>query len=74
MDCVASDGDSGDPDEVGYVWVLANPRPFAHPIPYTGRLGLFGVADEAIALALAALEAAPKRRGMRASLAGARRK
>ena len=55
VDCLASGGVDGDPDEVGYVWVLANPRAFAHAIPYTGRLGLFGVADEAVALALAAL-------------------
>jgi hypothetical protein len=74
VDCVASGGEGADPDEVGYIWVLANPRPFAQAIPYTGRLGLFGVADEAVALALAALEAAPKRRGLRTSLAGASRK
>lgn len=61
VDCVASGRKDGDPDEVGYVWVLANPRPFAQAIPYTGRLGLFGVADEAVALALAALESSPSR-------------
>jgi hypothetical protein len=27
----------------GYAWVLANPRPFAEPIPCRGMMGLFGV-------------------------------
>ena len=46
VDCVATEREGGGPDEVGYTWVFANPRPFARPIPYVGRLGLFGVADE----------------------------
>src|SRR5437660_959759 len=32
VDCVASGGAGSDPDEVGYVWVLTNPRTFAHAI------------------------------------------
>lgn len=26
-------------------WVLANPEPLAHPVPYPGRMGLFNVPD-----------------------------
>jgi hypothetical protein len=52
-DCVATGEPDGDRDEVGYVWVLANPRPFARPIPCTGRLGLFDVAYAVVAAALA---------------------
>ena len=44
------------PDEVGYVWVFANPRPFAHPVPYTGRMGMFHVSEEVVADSLAALK------------------
>jgi hypothetical protein len=55
VDCVATERAGGGPDEVGYTWVFANPRPFACPVPYTGRPGLFAVADEAVALALAGL-------------------
>ncbi len=54
VDCVeAHAGD--DPDEAGHAWVLVNPRPFAHPVPYAGRgaLGLFAVADAVVADALA---------------------
>ena len=55
VDCVATERPGGGPDEVGYTWVFANPRSFACPVPYKGRLGLFGVADEAVAQALAGL-------------------
>ncbi len=55
VDCVATERAGGDPDEVGYTWVFANPRPFVCPVPYIGRPGLFAVADEAVALALAGL-------------------
>jgi hypothetical protein len=51
-DCVATGRPDGDRDEVGYVWVLANPRPFARPIPCVGKLGLFDVAYEVVAAAL----------------------
>jgi hypothetical protein len=54
VDCVeAQTGD--DPDEAGHAWVLANPRLFAHPVPYAGRgaVGLFPVADAVFADALA---------------------
>lgn len=32
-----------------WCWVLANPRPFAEPIPYRGRQLLFEVPDEVLA-------------------------
>ncbi len=54
--CVATEHIDEGPDEVGYVWVFANPRPFAHPVPYTGRMGMFHVAEEVVADSLAALK------------------
>jgi hypothetical protein len=65
VDCVETGRPSGGPDEVGYVWVLANPRPFARPVPHPGRrAGLFDVADAAVAGALEGASApAPPRRG-----------
>ncbi len=54
-DCVATEHIDEGPDEVGYVWVFANPRPFAGPVSYTGRMGIFLVAAEVVADALAAL-------------------
>jgi hypothetical protein len=45
VDCVAAGDDLHD-DETGRVWVLANIRPFARPVPHAIRnLGLFQVAD-----------------------------
>lgn len=32
-------------------WRLADPRPFAEPVPYRGRLGLWTVPDELVPLA-----------------------
>jgi hypothetical protein len=37
-----------------YCWLLANPRPFAEPIPWKGQLSLYQVPDEAVRRALAA--------------------
>jgi hypothetical protein len=55
VDCVVNRGASGDPDEVGYTWVLANPRTFACPVPHGGRMGLFLVGDAVVAELLAGL-------------------
>lgn len=55
VDCLRTEREGGGPDEAGFVWVLANPRSFASPIPYIGRMGLFDVADAIIADALAGL-------------------
>jgi hypothetical protein len=30
-------------------WVLANPRPLAKPVPFTGMVGLFDVPDDLVA-------------------------
>jgi hypothetical protein len=50
VDCVESRAGT---DEAGYVWVLANPRRFARPVPHVDRkVGLFDVADAAVADAL----------------------
>ena len=59
VDCVANGPEDGDPDEVEYVWVLANPRTFACPVPHIGRMGLFLVGDAVVAGILAALALAP---------------
>ena len=58
VDCVAIGRAGGDPDEVGFVWVLANPRTFARPIPHGGRMGLFLVGDAVVAGVLAGLASA----------------
>ncbi len=55
VDCIVNGRAGGDPDEVGYVWVLANPRTFTSPVPYGGRMGLFLVADAVVAGVLAGL-------------------
>jgi hypothetical protein len=60
-DCVANGRADGGPDEVGYVWVFANPRLFAHPISYIGRMGLFEVAHTVVADAIADLGTVRKR-------------
>ncbi len=60
VDCVQQGRPDGGIDEIGYVWVLANPRPFSRPVPYPGRLGLFEVADTVVAGALARLGLSPK--------------
>jgi hypothetical protein len=53
VDCViSSTHPDHDPDEVEYHWLLANPRTFAQPLPYGGRLGLFLVAEKMVAAAL----------------------
>lgn len=53
MDCIiTSTRPSEDPDEVEYHWLLANPRTFAQPLPYAGRLGLFLVSERVVAAAL----------------------
>jgi hypothetical protein len=51
--CVRKEHRGADPDEVGYYWVLANPRAFATPFPYNGKLGMFQVADQLVDAALA---------------------
>jgi hypothetical protein len=51
--CVRREHHGADPDEVGYYWVLANPRVFATPFPYNGKRGMFQVADQLVAAALA---------------------
>ena len=46
VDCVPVDQVADDPFAYGpWCWVLADPRPLAHPIPYKGQLGLFEVPD-----------------------------
>ncbi len=52
MDCITSTRPGNDPDEVEYHWLLANPRTFAQPLPYPGRLGLFLVSESVVAAAL----------------------
>jgi hypothetical protein len=52
MDCITSTRPGDDPDEVEYHWLLANPRTFAQPLPYAGRLGLFLVSERVVAAAL----------------------
>lgn len=45
-------------DPGAWCWVLENPRPLAHPLPYRGAQMLFPIPDELI---LPALSAAPAR-------------
>jgi hypothetical protein len=53
MDCIIASTRSGDdPDDVEYHWLLANPRTFAQPLPYAGRLGIFLVSEKVVAAAL----------------------
>jgi hypothetical protein len=52
MDCITSTRPGDDPDEVEYHWLLANPRTFAKPLPYNGRLGLFLVSEGVVAAVL----------------------
>ena len=52
MDCINSTRPGDDPDEVEYHWLLANPRTFAKPLPYAGRLGLFLVSERVVDAAL----------------------
>lgn len=52
MDCITSTRPGDDPDEVEYHWLLANPRTFAQPLPYGGRLGLFLVSENVVDAAL----------------------
>ncbi len=61
VDCVANGRADGGPDEVGYVWVFDNPRLFARPIAYIGRMGLFEVAQTVVADAIAGLSNARTR-------------
>ena len=49
VDCVRSEREGCGPDEVAFTWVLANARPFAAPIPYVARLGLFDVPPAVLA-------------------------
>lgn len=56
-DCVRDDHPGADPDESGYYWVLINPRIFVSPLPVTGKVGLFQVADGAVAAELARAKA-----------------
>jgi hypothetical protein len=53
VDCVRDYPAGADPDEIGYHWVLSNPRVFARPLTVNGRVGLFQVSDQAVAKALA---------------------
>jgi len=52
VDCIPSAHPGGDPDEVEYHWLLANPRTFVQPLPYPGRLGLFLVSEKVLAVVL----------------------
>jgi dihydroorotase-like cyclic amidohydrolase len=53
MDCIITSPRPGhNPDEVEYHWLLADPRTFAQPLPYAGRLGLFLVSERVVAAAL----------------------
>ena len=52
IDCITSAHPRDDPDEVEYHWLLANPRTFAKPLPYAGRLGLFLVSEYVVDAAL----------------------
>ena len=64
LDCVACRHTGGDPGEVGYAWVLTSPRAFRRPVPHPGgRPGLFDVADQVVADALA--PPAPRQRKRR---------
>ena len=53
VDCVRTEREGSGPDEVAFVWVLANAWPLAAPIPYVGRLGLFDVSPAVLAGTLA---------------------
>lgn len=52
VDCIPFAHAGADPDEIEYHWVLANPRVFIRPLPYTGRRGLFLVSEEVVSAAL----------------------
>lgn len=52
MDCITSARPDDDADEVEYHWLFANPRTFAQPLPYAGRLGLFLVSEGVVAATL----------------------
>jgi hypothetical protein len=52
VDCITSRQRGSDPDEVEYHWVLANPRVFVRPLPYSGRLGLFLVSQGVVTAVL----------------------
>jgi hypothetical protein len=52
VDCIPSAHPDGDPDEVEYHWLLANPRTLIQPLPYPGRLGLFLVSEKMVAAVL----------------------
>jgi hypothetical protein len=55
VDCVPYEQVRHDPFASGpWCWVLANPRAFAEPIPWKGKLGFFDVPEEAVQEALAA--------------------
>ena len=61
MDCIITSMRPGDdPDEVEYHWLLANPRTFAEPLPYAGRLGLFLVSERVVAAALRQVGPSPR--------------
>lgn len=63
-DCIISTRPGGDPDEVEYHWILANPRTFAKPLPYAGRLGLYLVSEKMVAAALRQMRMSrPQQRG-----------
>jgi hypothetical protein len=62
-DCVKDDHLGFDPDEVGYRWVLTNPRVFARPLHVNGKVGLFQVSDNSVASELARAMAPATRRG-----------
>jgi hypothetical protein len=62
-DCVKDDRHGADPDEVGYIWVLTNPRVFARPFHVNGKVGLFQVSDNSVASELARAMAPARRRG-----------
>lgn len=56
VDCISSAPPDGDPDEVEYHWLLANPRTFVQPLPYPGRVGLFLVSERVAAAAVRQME------------------
>jgi hypothetical protein len=62
VDCRTHAHPGADPDEIEYRWVLANPRVFARPLPYTARCGLFEVADEFVAAAIKQAATAVRRK------------
>ena len=63
LDCVPTRHAGGDPDEVGYTWVLSRPRPFRRPVPHPGgRPGLYDVADQVVVDALAPSAPRPRKR------------